>query len=99
MTYPAFLGRKQRREDTVWPPAVRALAATLSVPPPQDGQLPPLWHWALFQEWAPAHSLGADGHPQCGGFLSAEPSLPPRMLSWRGPSIFAVVRRGESLNH
>jgi len=82
MTHQAFIGRSERREDTVWPLSARALAATLNVPPPEDECLPPLWHWALFQEWAPSRALGADGHPQRGGFLPAEPALPRRM--WAG---------------
>jgi len=58
------------------------MAATLDVVVPVDDQLPPPWHWMLFQEWAPAHMLGADGHPKRGGFLPAEPTLPRRM--WAG---------------
>jgi 3-methylfumaryl-CoA hydratase len=82
MTHQAFIGKSERREDTVWPLSARALAASLNVPPPEDELLPPLWHWALFQEWAPAPALGADGHPRRGGFLPADPALPRRM--WAG---------------
>lgn len=75
-------GKSERREDVVWPLLVRGLAATPNVPLPADGELPPLWHWTLFQEWAPASALGADGHPLRGGFLPAEPTLKRRM--WAG---------------
>lgn len=82
MNAESFLGRIERREDRVWPLLVRGLAATLNIEAPTNGWLPPLWHWMLFQEWAAAHSLGNDGHPQRGGFLPDEPSLPRRM--WAG---------------
>jgi hydroxyacyl-ACP dehydratase HTD2-like protein with hotdog domain len=78
----AYLGRSEQRTDTVGPQLVRAMAATLDVPTPTDGCLPVPWHWMLFQEWAAAHALGADGHPRRGGFLPAEPALPRRM--WAG---------------
>ena len=95
MTYQAFIGRSERREETVWPPVARALAATLNVPLPQSEQLPPLWHWALFQEWAPARSLGVDGHPQRGAFLPAEPALPRRMLAGARLRFLRPLRIGE----
>jgi 3-methylfumaryl-CoA hydratase len=76
-----FIGRSERRTDTVWPLLPRALAATLNAPAPAE-ELPPLWHWMLFQEWANGANLGADGHTRRGGFLPPEPSLPRRM--WAG---------------
>jgi 3-methylfumaryl-CoA hydratase len=82
MSYQAFIGKSERRQDTVWPLLARALAATLNVAAPDDELLPPLWHWTIFQEWAPAQALGIDGHPRRGGFLPAEPALPRRM--WAG---------------
>jgi 3-methylfumaryl-CoA hydratase len=82
MRYQAFIGKSERRADTVWPQMVRALAATLNVPSPIGEDLPPLWHWMLFQEWASAGALGADGHPQRCGFLPLEPTLRRRM--WAG---------------
>ena len=69
MSYQAFIGKSERRQDTVWPLSARALAATLNVAAPDGEHLPPLWHWTIFQEWAPARTLGADGHPQRDGFL------------------------------
>jgi 3-methylfumaryl-CoA hydratase len=82
MSYQAFIGKSERRQDTVWPLSARALAATLNVAAPEGEHLPPLWHWTIFQEWAPARALGADGHPQRDGFLPAAPALPRRM--WAG---------------
>jgi 3-methylfumaryl-CoA hydratase len=76
-----FIGNSERRTDTVWPILPRAMAATLNVQAPGE-ELPPLWHWGLFQEWAPGTTLGLDGHTRRGGFLPAEPTLPRRM--WAG---------------
>src|SRR5580693_8175927 len=56
MSYQAFIGRSERRQDTVWPLLARALAATLNVAAPGGEHLPPLWHWTIFQEWAPAQA-------------------------------------------
>jgi hydroxyacyl-ACP dehydratase HTD2-like protein with hotdog domain len=82
LNHQAFIGHSERREDTVWPLLALALSATLNVPLPSAGELPPLWHWMLFQEWAPAAALGADGHARRGGFLPLDPALPRRM--WAG---------------
>jgi hydroxyacyl-ACP dehydratase HTD2-like protein with hotdog domain len=78
----AIIGKAERHADTVWPSLVRAMAATLDVPEPNGGYLPPLWHWMLFQDWASTRELGVDGHPPRGGFLPIEPTLPRRM--WVG---------------
>ena len=79
--YDDFVGRSENRTDTVWPHLVRGLAATLEVAPPHR-VLPPLWHWMLFADWAPASQLGPDGHPKRGGFLPPVHDLPRRM--WAG---------------
>jgi 3-methylfumaryl-CoA hydratase len=85
MTYASYVGKTETHDDTVWPLLIRGLSATLDIPQ-QDvapgGVLPPLWHWMLFQEWAPAHGLGPDGHPLRGGFLPPVHDLPRRM--WAG---------------
>ena len=79
--YQDYAGRTQTRTDTVWPNMVHAMAATLDAPEPHR-VLPPLWHWMLFADWAPASSLGPDGHPKRGGFLPPVHDLPRRM--WAG---------------
>ena len=90
-----FVGRTELRTDTVWPLLLRGLAATLDVPEPAHGVLPPLWHWMLFQDWAPAHGLGPDGHPKRGGFLPPVHDLPRRM--WAGGRVWfhAPLHAGE----
>ncbi len=75
------IGRTETRQDLVWPLLARGMAATLGVPEPRR-DLPPLWHWTLFQDWVPPEALGADGHPKRGGFLPAAEDLPRRM--WAG---------------
>ena len=81
MSYDDYAGRSETRGDTVTAGMVRGMAATLDLPLP-EGPLPPLWHWALFADWAPASGLGEDGHPKRGGFLPPVHDLPRRM--WAG---------------
>ena len=76
-----YIGRTEAVHDTIWQPSVAAMAATLGIETPQS-TLPPLWHWMLFQRWAPATALGVDGHPQRGSFLPPLPGLDRRM--WAG---------------
>ena len=84
MTYESYLGRSETRADTVWPLLVRGLTAALDLPDRGEA-LPPLWHWMLFQDWAPAGGLGPDGHPKRGGFLPPVHDLPRRM--WAGGEV------------
>lgn len=81
MSYAAHLGRSETREDRVDPRLVERMAATLDLPLP-EADLPPLWHWMLFQDWRRPDGLGADGHPRRGGFLPPVDDLPRRM--WAG---------------
>jgi 3-methylfumaryl-CoA hydratase len=97
MTRHAFIGKSERREDTVWPLSARAMAATLNMAPPDDELLPPLWHWALFQEWASTRALGCDGHPPRGGFLPSDPALPRRMWAGGRLSFRRPLRMGEKV--
>ncbi len=97
MKHQAFIGHSERREDTVWPLLARALSATLNVPVPSGEELPPLWHWMLFQEWAPTTSLGADGHARRGGFLPLDPALPRRMWAGGRLRFHHALRIGEQI--
>lgn len=97
MKHQAFIGHSERREDTVWPLLARALSATLNVPVPSGEELPPLWHWMLFQEWAPAASLGADGHARHGGFLPLDAALPRRMWAGGRLRFHHALRIGEKI--
>lgn len=95
MSHQDYVGRTETRDDTVWPLLVRGLAATLDVAEPADGLLPPLWHWMLFQDWAPAHGLGPDGHPRRGGFLPPVHDLPRRMWAGGRVSFPGALRVGD----
>lgn len=97
MRYQTFIGKSERRADTVCPQMVRALAATLNVPAPAGEDLPPLWHWMLFQEWASAGALGADGHPRSGGFLPLDPTLRRRLWAGGRLQFFHPLHIGEQV--
>lgn len=77
----ASIGQNETREDVVAEPHLRAVAATLDEPwTPTDG-LPPLWHWTMFQNWAPYSGLRPDGGARADGFLPQLPDLPRRMAA------------------
>ncbi|MGA3157708.1 MAG: acyl-CoA dehydrogenase [Steroidobacteraceae bacterium] len=82
MSHDRYEGRSVERSDTASRSQLRALAATLDCAIPGGEELPPLWHWMLFQDWAAGRDLGADGHPSRGGFLPEDPAYPRRM--WAG---------------
>jgi 3-methylfumaryl-CoA hydratase len=76
----AWVGRTESLDDYLAVFPVTALAATFDHPaPPQT--VPPLWHWLYFLPVAALAEVGADGHPQRGGFLPPV-ALPRRM--WAG---------------
>jgi 3-methylfumaryl-CoA hydratase len=75
-------GPTQSVSDTISPAPAAALAATLdcSQVPRVGDALPPIWHWLYFWSAAQQADLGADGHPQKGGFLP-DLGLPRRMAA------------------
>ena len=80
----AWVGRTERRTDTVTAAPLAGWAATLDradVRPVPGTPLPPLAHWLYFLPRAAQSEIGADGHPKRGGFLPPVP-LPRRM--WAG---------------
>lgn len=79
-----WIGRTETRADVAAANPVQALAATLdrANPVPRSGDpVPPCWHWLYFLPLHRQSELGADGHPERGGFLPPVP-LPRRM--WAG---------------
>ncbi len=62
---------------------VARLASCLDVEVGEN--LPPLWHWLLFLDSAPASALGPDGHRASGGPVPLDPDLPARM--WAGGNL------------
>ena len=95
MSYDDAVGRTQVQEDEVTPRLIRGLAAALGVAEP--AVLPPLWHWMLFQDWAPASELGPDGHPKRGGFLPPAHDLPRRMWAGGRLSFHQPLHPGEQV--
>lgn len=95
MNHQDAVGRTQTMQDEVSPRLLRGLAATLDVPAPET--LPPLWHWMLFQDWAPASGLGPDGHPRRGGFLPPVHDLPRRMWAGGTVTFHAPLRAGDAV--
>ncbi|MBV7569520.1 MaoC family dehydratase N-terminal domain-containing protein [Pseudomonas sp. PDM27] len=80
--FSAWIGRRQESQDRISFTLVKRIAATLGEPAPRSGEsLPPLWHWAFFQEPVTADELGPDGHPALGGFL---PPAHNRNRMWAG---------------
>jgi 3-methylfumaryl-CoA hydratase len=77
-----YIGRREVRSDVVTARSVERLAATLGSSIADAAMLPPLWHWMLFQEWAPPQQVGTDGHAKRGGFLPPIVDLPRRV--WAG---------------
>lgn len=78
----AWLGRSQTFEDAMDVGHAQRIAATLGCQAPGIGQaLGRLWHWCYFLEDVPLTGLGADGHPERGGFL---PPADNRNRMWAG---------------
>jgi 3-methylfumaryl-CoA hydratase len=83
----------EHRTDRPTPALLAALAATFDVPAPPE-ILPPLWHWALFQDWRPPRALGPDGHPR------AATAPPGTRRMWAGGRLefHAPLRIGETIS-
>ncbi|WP_321962115.1 FAS1-like dehydratase domain-containing protein [Paraburkholderia sp. J7] len=84
--YESWIGREEVHTARIEAGAVRAMAATLDLdaaPTPGEA-LPPGWQWLFFNPAVRRSGLGADGHPQRGGFLPPI-ALPRRM--WAGSRI------------
>ncbi|WP_326541865.1 FAS1-like dehydratase domain-containing protein [Pseudorhodoferax sp.] len=95
----SWIGRTERLDDIATLAPLRALAATLDrddAPPAAGDAIAPIWHWLYFLPMARQSAIGADGHPQRGGFLPPVP-LPRRM--WAGSRIqfLAPLRAGQAL--
>lgn len=78
----AWIGRTEESHDQLSRNLVKRIAATLGEDTPAHGEaLPPLWHWAFFQDPIAESGLGGDGHPARGGFL---PPADNRNRMWAG---------------
>lgn len=84
--YESWIGREEAHVARIEAGTARAMAATLDLDAaPATGEpLPPGWQWLFFNPTVRRSGLGADGHPQRGGFLPPI-ALPRRM--WAGSRI------------
>lgn len=90
----AWIGRTEESHDQLSRNLVKRIAATLGEDTPAHGEaLPPLWHWAFFQDPIAESCLGGDGHPARGGFL---PPADNRNRMWAGGRVefIAALRVG-----
>lgn len=78
----SWVGRSEISIDTLPLTLVRRIAVTFGEECPRVGEtLPPLWHWAFFQDPVIEELLGEDGHPERGIFL---PPIDGRNRMWAG---------------
>lgn len=92
--FSAWIGRTEESHDQLSRNLVKRIAATLGEDTPAHGEaLPPLWHWAFFQDPIAESGLGGDGHPARGGFL---PPADNRNRMWAGGRVefIAALRVG-----
>ena len=102
-SYTDWIGRSETAWDIVDESRVERMYATLNMMSPHQllGQaLPSLWHWMFFASVVPFSELGADGHPERGGFL---PPVDLARRMWAGgrleftrPLVVGQVIRRES---
>lgn len=71
-SYENWLGNREISDDQVTPGHAKGMAAMLdygdNAPGPGD-PLPACWHWMFFMPRARQSTIGADGHPDRGGFM------------------------------
>ncbi|MBA4094797.1 MAG: acyl-CoA dehydrogenase, partial [Candidatus Accumulibacter sp.] len=94
----AWIGREERAAQTAAPEPIAGLAALLDhdSPPWRAGEVPPLGHWLYFLPHARQSQIGADGHPQRGGFLPPV-DLPRRMWAGGRLRFHAPMRIGSAI--
>jgi hydroxyacyl-ACP dehydratase HTD2-like protein with hotdog domain len=71
------------------------MAGILGQAEPANGELPPLWHWAMFQNWARATDLRIDGGVKAEGFLPPFSDMPRRMAAGGRISFEAPINAGD----
>jgi 3-methylfumaryl-CoA hydratase len=75
-----WIGRTEERGERLDREALCRFAAALGEDLGIDRQPPSLAHWAFFLPIVPSTGIGADGHPERGGFLPPV-TLPRRMFA------------------
>jgi 3-methylfumaryl-CoA hydratase len=94
-----WIGRTAVADDAVTAVPLRALTATLDrddAPVGAGLAIPPLWHWLYFLPLHRQSEIGADGHPERGGFLPPVP-LPRRMWAGSRLEFHAPIVAGQAL--
>ncbi|GGB81822.1 hypothetical protein GCM10011352_04480 [Marinobacterium zhoushanense] len=77
-----WLDKKNQTQDTISELLCNRLSATFCKPTLKKyDELPPLWHWAFFQEPAHQNALGPDGHPNSNTFI---PGINGFVRMWAG---------------
>ena len=82
-SYQSWIGNAEWVPDFVDPRSFAAMDALMggSGDWPEVGtQLPPLWHWMMFQPRAPQRDIDCDGHGKRGGFMPPV-NLPRRLFA------------------
>ena len=94
-----WIGRTEQREDAITAAPLAGFIAMLDraddVVPAIGSALPPLAHWLYFLPQALQRDIGADGHPNRGGFLPPVP-LPRRMWAGGRLSFEHALRVGDT---
>jgi len=98
--YEEWIGRTERVPDYVDPRSFAAMDALLdgSGDWPNPGtELPPLWHWMLFQPRAPQSDIDRDGHGKRGAFMPPV-DLPRRLFASSHVEIFQPLKVGDEVS-
>ena len=94
-----WVGRTERRTDTVTTAPLASLAAMLDrddAMPMAGDEVPPQWHWLYFTPLVRQSGIGDDGHAERGGFLPPIP-LPRRMWTGGRLDFRAPLRVGDEV--
>lgn len=92
-----WVGRSQSVEDTVSQASVNRFCATIHNAHQQGEHAPNGYHWCRGLPDDPLSQLGADGHPQKGGFLPPV-ELPRRMWAASKVQFLAPIAIGEAIS-
>ena len=93
-----WVGRTESRVDVIRAPWAQMMQQTLDrAGELVDGDvLPQLWHWIYFLDSVPLARVGADGHPERGGFLPPV-ALPRRMWAGGRLTFGEPIRLGDTV--